>query len=184
MGFTLCFNYFAPGMRRHIHNARDLVLPVIDFFYPPFQRLTGLQTFRYAASGGFNTLLGLAVYFITYKYILKGENLDLGFYAFKSHNGALFISFLVSFPVGFFLMKYVVFSDSNMRGKIQLFRYFMICIFNLALNYLLLKVLVELLHIYPVLAQIITTIIIIAFSYVAQRHFTFRVSNTGEDFTG
>jgi len=60
----------------------------------------------------------------------------------------------------------------------------MICIFNLALNYLLLKVLVELLHIYPVLAQIITTIIIIAFSYVAQRHFTFRVSNTGEDFTG
>ena len=145
-----------------------------------------LQTFRYAASGGFNTLLGLAVYIITYKYILREEVLDIGFYAFKGHIGALFISFCLSFPVGFFLMKYVVFSDSKMPGKIQLLRYFMIYLFNLVLNYLLLKVAVETMHIYPVFAQIITTILIIFFSYLAQRHFTFKVSPPGgeEDATG
>ena len=167
-------------MRRHIHSARDLILPLIDFFYPPFRKIMLLKTFRYAASGGANTILGLAVYFISFKYVLNEQNLDLGFYAFKSHIAALFISFCISFPFGFFLMKYVVFSDSTMAGKVQLLRYFMIYLFNLALNYLFLKVEVEILHIYPVVAQIMTTVIIILFSYAAQRHFTFKISTPGE----
>ena len=171
-------------MRRHIHSARDLLLPMIDFFYPPFRRMMGLKTFRYAASGGINTLLGLAVYFISYKYVLREENLELGFFAFKSHVAALFISFCICFPFGFFLMKYVVFSDSNMKGKVQLVRYFMLYLFNLALNYLLLKVFVETLHVYPVLAQVITTIVIILFSYAAQRNFTFKIKDSEEDITG
>jgi putative flippase GtrA len=175
---------FASAMRKHIHSARDLVLPLVDFFYPLFKRLMPLQTFRYAACGGINTLLGFAVYFISFKYILNEENLHFRFYAFKSHVAALFISFLFSFPFGFFLMKYVVFSDSKMKGKIQLFRYFMIYLFNLVLNYLLLKVFVEIWHIYPIAAQIITTIIIIIFSYLAQRHFTFKIKNAEEDITG
>jgi putative flippase GtrA len=171
-------------MRKHIHNARDLVLPVIDFFYPPFRRLVGLQTFRYAASGGFNTLLGFAVYFVSFRYILKEANLNLGFFAFKSHSAALFISFCVTFPFGFFLMKYVVFSDSTMRGRIQLFRYFMLYLFNLALNYIILKVLVEKINVHAIFAQIISTIVIVLFSYIAQRYFTFRTEGTEKDFTG
>ena len=140
------------------------------------------QTFRYAASGGANTLMGFIVYFITFKYILKGEILDLGgFLVFESHSAALFISFCVTFPFGFFLMKYVVFSDSKMSGRIQLFRYFMIYVFNLALNYLILKVLVERLYINPIFAQIITTVIIVAFSYVAQRYFTFKIKGAEQD---
>lgn len=170
-------------MRKHIHTARELVLPLIDFFYPPFRKLMGLQTFRYITCGSLNTLMALAIYFITYTIILREKDLDLGFFAFKSHSAALFISFCISFPIGFFLMKYVVFSDSNMRGRIQLFRYFMIYLFNLALNYIFLKILVEIIHIYPVLAQIITTIIIVLFSYIAQRNFTFKIKNAEEDVT-
>ena len=168
-------------MRKHIHSIRDVVLPVIDFFYPPFRKIMPLQTFRYAASGGINTLMGLAVYFITYRFILHEKELHFGFYAFKSHIAALFIAFCFSFPFGFFLMKYVVFSDSNMKGRIQLFRYFMVYLFNLALNYILLKVLVENFYIYAPIAQIITTAIIICFSYLAQRHFTFRIRNAEDD---
>jgi putative flippase GtrA len=168
-------------MRRHIHNARDLLLPVIDFFYPLFKKIMNLQTFRYAATGGANTLLGFFVYFISYEYIFKGKEFDFGFYAFKAHSAALFASFCVTFPIGFFMSKYVVFSDSNMKGRIQLFRYFMICLFNLMLNFILLKILVEQAHIYPVLAQFLTTTIVILFSYLAQRHFSFRTSDEIEN---
>lgn len=171
-------------MRRHIYNARDFILPVIDFFYPPFRRLMNLQTFRYAAAGGGNTLLGFLVYFISYKYILKEQQLHLGFYAFKAHVAALFFSFCVTFPIGFFMSKYVVFNDSQMKGRIQLFRYFMICMFNLALNYILLKILVERAHVYPVFAQVLTTMIVILFSYLAQRHFSFRAKTVDEEVTG
>lgn len=167
-------------MRRHLHNARDLVTPIVDFFYPPFRRLMNLQTFRYAACGGFNTFTGLAAFYIAFKFILKEKMLDLGVYVFEPYSAALFISFLVSFPVGFFLMKYVVFSDSKIKGRIQIFRYLLAYIINLILNYFLLRLFVEVLHIYPTIAQLITTAILIVFSYIFQRYFTFKVTPAAE----
>ena len=161
-------------MQRHFHNVRDFILPIIDFFYPPFRRFMNLQTFRYAASGGGNMLLGFVSYFVSFKYILHEKMLHLGFFAFKAHIAALFVSFLVTFPVGFFMSKYVVFGESRIKGSVQLFRYFMICMFNLALNYILLKIFVEVFKIYPVVAQVLTTCIVIVFSYLAQRHFSFK----------
>ena len=165
-------------MRQHFYSVRDSILPIIDFFYPPFKKLMPLQTFRYAVSGGGNTFLGLLSYYITYKFILQGQNFHFGFYAFKSHVAALFVSFCITFVVGFFLMKYVVFNDSKTRGHVQMFRYLMVCLLNLLLNYVLLKIAVEKWHIYPIFAQIATTIIIIIFSYLAQRHFTFKKAAT------
>lgn len=138
-----------------------------------------IQTFRYAASGGGNTLLGLIAYYISYKYIFAEKTFDINFFAFKGHIAALILSFCVTFPVGFFMSKYVVFSDSNMKGRIQLFRYLMICLFNLALNYILLKIFVEKLHIYPVVAQVITICIVVVFSYIAQRNYSFKTSQEG-----
>lgn len=142
-----------------------------------------LQTFRYAASGGGNTLLGLIIYTISYKYIFFEKEFHFGFYAFKGHIAALIASFFVTFPVGFFMSKYVVFSDSNMKGRIQLFRYFMICMFNLVLNYILLKLFVEKFNIYPVAAQVLTISIVIVFSYIAQRNFSFKAGIDEDEAT-
>ena len=135
-----------------------------------------LQTFRYAAAGGANVSLGLLIYYVSYHYVLAEQPLYLVFYAFKPHVAALFISFCITFPIGFFMSKYVVFTDSDMKGRVQLFRYFMVCLFNLCLNYILLKIGVEYFKIYPVVAQIVTTAIVIIFSYLSQRHFSFRAA--------
>src|SRR6185369_14546890 len=107
----------------------------IDLFYPPFKRFMPLQTFRYAVCGGSNMVLDILLYYISYNFILKKEILDLGFYAFKPHIAALFMAFCVSFPTGFLLSKYVVFKDSFLRGRIQLFRYMLVVAINLLLNY-------------------------------------------------
>ena len=167
-------------MKRHIHSARDIIIPIIDFFYPPFRKLMNLQTFRYAACGGGNTVLGLLIYSFTYKYILHEETLHFGFYAFKAHVAALFVSSAIGFFIGFFLMKYVVFNDSFLKGRVQLFRYLMLWLFCLLLNYILLKVLVERLHIYPILAQIFTILVVVTFSYLSQKHYTFKSSAAEE----
>jgi putative flippase GtrA len=133
------------------------------------------QTFRYAACGGANTVLGLAVYFIFYQYIFKGEVFDFGFFAFKPHIAALLVSFCINFIVGFLLMKYVVFVDSNLRGRIQLLRYFLSFAFNLVINYGLLKLFVEVWEMNALVSQLITTCIVILISYLSQKHFTFKV---------
>lgn len=154
--------------------AKSRIITLIDFFYPPFSKLMPEQTFRYAACGGANTVLGLALFKILLVYVFKFENVDLGFYTLKPHNAALFISFIVNFIVGFILMKYVVFVDSNLKGRIQLFRYLLSFVINLSLNYFILKIFVEVFGWWPFLSQCITTCIIITISYLSQKHFSFR----------
>lgn len=134
-----------------------------------------IQTFRYAVCGSANTVLGLAVYFVAYQYIFAQKNFDFGFFAFKPHIAALFLSFCVTFIVGFLLNKYVVFVTSNLKGRIQLFRYFLSFAVNLTVNYLMLKLLVDMLKWNALLSQFLTTAVIIAISYLSQKHFTFKV---------
>ena len=148
---------------------------VLDFFYPPFKGIMPIITFRYAVCGAITTLMGLASYFVGYQYIFAKKNFDFGFFAFKPHIAALFISFIVSFTVGFAFNKFIVFTSSNLKGRIQLFRYFLSVSFNLVINYLLLKLLVEIFLWNVLISQLLTTCIIIAISYLSQKHFSFRV---------
>ncbi|MEP6746583.1 MAG: GtrA family protein [Bacteroidota bacterium] len=161
-----------------VHNQ---ITGIIDFFYQPFKKWLPLQTFRYAACGGGNTVLGFLLYTISFKFIFHEQVFNLGFYSFKPHNAALIFSFLINFPVGFLLMKFVVFIDSTIRGRVQLFRYFFVFASNLVLNYYLLKLLVEYLHMNAIVAQLISTAVVITISYLLQRHFTFKVEDTDVD---
>lgn len=156
------------------------ITSLIDVFYPPFRKMMPLQTFRYAACGGFNTLLGLSLYVISLRYVFNEQIFYFGVAAFKPHNAALFLSSCVVFCVGFLLNKFVVFITSNLRGRIQLFRYFISFFFNLCVNYFLLKIMVEFLHWNPFFSQILTTAMIIALSYMTQKHFSFKAVSRKE----
>src|ERR1700732_608815 len=106
--------------------AKKMIISFIDFFYPPFSKIMPLQTFRYAACGGGNTMLDIFAFFICYNFILHKQDLDLGLLVFKPHIAAFIMSFCVSFPTGFFLMRNVVFPGSTLHGRVQLFRYFVL----------------------------------------------------------
>ena len=168
-----------PVMNKVHHIVKVAILQVVDSFYPLFKRLMPLQTFRYAACGGGNTILGFIIYTLSYKFIFNDATFDVGFYVIKSHNASLILAFLINFPVGFFLMKYVVFIESSIRGHVQLMRYFFVFVSNLFLNYLLLEVLVVKMNVNAILAQVISTIFVIVISYMLQRHFTFKVKGKG-----
>lgn len=137
-----------------------------------------LQTFRYAVCGGSNMLLDIVIYFISYNFILHKQILNLGFIAFEPYTAALWMAFCISFPTGFLLSKYIVFNSSQLRGRIQLFRYILIVAVNLVLNYAILKILVEEMHFYPTIARIFATCFVVTFSYLSQKHFTFKTANT------
>ena len=154
---------------------RNQITSIIDFFYPPFRRLMPLQTFRYAACGGGNVILDIALYFVSYNYIFKKQDFYLGIFAFKPHIAALLVSMTITIPVGFLLSKYVVWTTSTIRGHVQLFRYLVIVTTNILLNYVFIKLFVEELHLYPTIAKVITTALVIIFSYISQKHYTFKV---------
>jgi len=160
---------------------RNFIISTIDLFYPPFRKFVGLQTFRYVACGGGNTLLDIVLYFISYNYILDKKVVDLGFIAISPHISAFILAFCISFPVGFWLMRSIVFTDSTLRGRVQLFRYFLLVAICVMMNYVFLKLFVEQWGIYPTPSKILTTIIVVSFSYLTQKHFTFRVEKRVSD---
>jgi len=140
--------------------------------------LMPLQTFRYAACGGGNTLLDLAIFYISFTYILPKDFVHLPLLTLKSYNLALFMAFCVSFPNGFFLMRTIVYPESNLRGRVQAFRYFVQVITCMLLNYLFINLFVLYMHIYPTIARIPTAAIVVTFSYLSQKHFSFRVKRS------
>jgi putative flippase GtrA len=151
---------------------------ILDFTYPFFRRFFDKTTFRYAACGGVNTLFDIFLFFINYNIVFKKENLDLSFIVISPHIASFLFAFLISFPTGFFLMRYVVFQESTLKGRIQFFRYFVTVMVAVLLNYVFLKVLVEKIGLFPTVAKVITTFFVVAFSYISQRNFSFSNSQT------
>lgn len=154
---------------------KNLILTVVDFFYPLFRKFMPLQTFRYAACGGANTLLDIFLFHLFEQSFAKKGIIHFASFAISPHIAALIAAFCITFPIGFYNSRYVVFTESNLRGRIQLMRYFSLVMACMALNYMFLKFFIEQLHIEPTLSKIFTSVIVITFSYLSQKHFTFKI---------
>jgi putative flippase GtrA len=153
---------------------KDRLVATIDFFYPVFRRFMPLQTFRYAACGGSNTILDIFIYFISYNFILNKEVVHTPLGAISPYIAAFLIAFAISFPTGFYLSRNIVFPGSSLRGRIQLFRYFLMVVACICLNYIFIKLFVEQFQLFPTVAKILTTVIVVTFSYLAQKNYTFK----------
>jgi putative flippase GtrA len=70
-------------------------------------------------------------------------------------------------------MKFVVFTKSNIKGRVQVFRYLISYLVNLGLMYFLMKILVEYANLDKWAAQLITTAVVLTLSYLTQKHFSF-----------
>jgi putative flippase GtrA len=162
---------------RKVHDfIRAFILQLVDIFYPMFRRFMPLQTFRYAACGGFNTLLDITLFFISYNFILKKLPVHAGFLTIGPHIAAFLISFCITFPIGFYLSRYVVFQETSVAKREQLGKYFMVVLGCLFLNYGFLKLFVDVFKWYPTPSKLATTVFVVAFSYVSQKNFTFKAA--------
>ena len=159
-----------------LHFIQNIINAVINWFYKPFERYIPVETFRYAATGGMNTVLDILLYFIVYRYVLDRQIIELGFTAISPHIAAFLIVFPITFSTGFLLAKYITFTSSEVIGRVQLFRYGCTVGGSILLNYVLLKLFVEYFGWYATFSKIITTFIVIIYSYIAQRYFTFKTA--------
>lgn len=148
---------------------------MVDLFYPLFKGWMPLKTYRYAVCGGGNLVLDIILYFVFYNFVLYQENVDLGFIVFRSHIAALFIVFPITFLTGFLLNKYIAFGESNLRGRIQLYRYGLVVLGAIVLNYLLMRLFVDGWGFFATPAKILVTAISVVYSYTLQNRFTFKV---------
>jgi len=157
-----------------MRKIRDTIIRIVDFFYFPFLQFIPREIFRYGVTGGVNMIFDIFLYFVFYNYILDKQIIELGFIAISPHIAAFLIVFPITFTSGFILAKYVTFTASEIRGRIQLIRYGLTVAGAIFLNYVFLKFFVEFAGLLPTLAKIITTIIVVGYSYLSQRYFSFQ----------
>lgn len=156
--------------------SKNLIIQIIDFFYFSFfRRFIPLQTFRYAACGGGNVLLSLVLFSLSYNLWFKDKVFHfLGILPMNDYIAAFMFAFVITFPIGFLLNKYVVFQTSHLKGRIQLFRYAVVTGLSILGNYFLLHFFVGYCGFWATPSQAATTVVLSVCSYLAQNYFSFR----------
>ncbi|MDR2886102.1 MAG: GtrA family protein [Rikenellaceae bacterium] len=164
-----------------------LIKRVIDWFYiKPVKKLIPHQTFRYAASGGLNMLLDLVLYYVIFHFLLCEQNLSIelgnpedGIFTgpvISAHIAALGIVFPITFFNGFWLNRHVAFPGSPLPHGKQLLRYMFSVGGALLVNYLCMKLFVDVCGIFPTPSKALTTCVSVVYSYIMQKFFTFKGS--------
>jgi putative flippase GtrA len=161
-------------MRKILKAGGREIRRMIDHFYPPFRKYMSVQLFRYGATGAGNLVFDWVLYFFLYNFVIQHRLVHLGVVTLSPHIAALAFTFPVSFMTGFLLQKYVTFTASDMRGRVQLIRYGMVVAANLALNYAGLKLLVDFMGWYPTPSKMVITLLATGVSYVSQKKYTFK----------
>ncbi len=167
-----------------MHKLAAFITKIIDSIYaflirrlsflPPSWGERGGLLFRYGVCGASNMVLDWVLYFLIYNFLLRHQMLNLGFVTLSSHIASLCIVFPITLLTGFWLNKYVTFTQSSLKGGKQLFRYCTIVALNLLVNYLGLKFFVDLCGIYPTPSKMLVTVITVAISYFGQKYYSFR----------
>lgn len=84
------------------------------------------------------------------------------------------LAFFIGFVVSFSMMKYWTFQDlSSGGGHKQLTLYFIVTVFNLLLNTTLMYLFVDYAHLWYILAQVISSLLIAVSSFIIYRNFIF-----------
>lgn len=155
-----------------------LLLKILDLFYPLFSKVLNREFYYYLASGTINTVLNWIFYFIIYNYIVAKEEVSFAGIVMSAHIASLVIVTPITLTIGFLLSKNITFSHSKIKTATQFYRYCLIIFANFAISYLSMKFWVEAVGLWPTPSNMLTTIITTIFSYLMQKFYSFRVSET------
>ena len=151
-----------------------ILISLIDALYiKPLERVISRQTFGYFLCGAANMALDTLWYFLIYHYVVFERNVDLGVLVISPHIAALIIVFPITFFTGFLLNRHVAFRATQQRTTKQLFRYALSVVGSILLNYLLMKLFVDVCHVWPTVAKMMTTVIVAVYSFLAAKYYSF-----------
>ena len=155
-----------------------LLTSIIDALYiKPLERVISRDTFGYCLCGAANMTLDTVWYLLIYHYLVLERNVDLGVVVISPHIAALILVFPITFFTGFLLNRYVAFRVTAQRSGKQLVRYAISVVGSILLNYVLMKLFVDVCHIWPTISKMMTTAIVAIYSFLAARYFSFTNKN-------
>ena len=151
------------------------ITKAIDFVYiKPLRAFVPQQVFRYLACGALTTFLDTVWYYLIYHYIVCERFIDLGIVVVSPHIAALCIVFPITFITGFWLNRNIAFRTTDLSSLPQLAKYALTVVGAILLNYVCMKLFVEVCGIWATPSKILTTAVCAIYSFLAGRYFTFK----------
>jgi putative flippase GtrA len=160
----------------NIKTIPDHLRGFLDIFYPIVKKLMSKTTYYYAVCGASNMVLSWVLFYLFYNYLFQQQKwtIPLINMAVNAYTISAAICFVISFSIGFTLLKYVVFTASEIKGRIQLFRYGISALISFVTSYAILRLLIEVFGVYASISNVIASVIVAIISYLIQRNFTFK----------
>jgi putative flippase GtrA len=119
----------------------------------------------------------VTVYFITFNFILRKQDIPLiDPIVLTAPIASLAVSYSCGLMTNFLITKYMVFTESDLRGRHQLARYILVALLILLLNYLFMKFLIFILGWYPTVSRIVSALSIGVLSFTIHKFYSFRVT--------
>ena len=153
--------------------AQRLIQIVDTLYIKPLRGFISRNLFGYGLCGAANMTLDIVWYFIIYHYIVCERYVDLGFVVISPHILSLFVVFPITFFTGFWLNRHVAFRSTSISSRKQLLRYALSVVGSVVINYLCMKLFVEICAIWPTPSKMLTTIVSVCYSYLMARYITF-----------
>ncbi|NBR14446.1 MAG: GtrA family protein [Flavobacteriales bacterium] len=155
---------------------------LMDFFYPLFKKFMDKKTYYYAVCGGSNTVLSWLLFELFFRIVFNKANTTFNFeflgkvlnFTVTAYTYSAFLCLIISMTIGFLLNKFVVFTESSVKGHHQLMRYCLSAMISGFISWILLKIFIEGFNFYPFYANVTSTFFVVFVSYMLQRKFTFK----------
>jgi putative flippase GtrA len=142
------------------------------------QHILDNKLFRYFLSAGLATWVDVLTYFLVYNYLYKKTDIVItDGLVVSSTTASLLMSYTAGLITNFTLTKWLVFKESELETHKQLFRYVLVALLILALNWMLMRVLIRNLEWYPTISRASSALLIGFLSFFIHRVFSFRVKS-------
>ena len=156
-----------------MYRLHKRVLINLDYLYQPFNNFLPVDTFRYIVCGGINTGFEAVMYFILYNFIIQKKYISLLHLTISPHIAAFLFVFPIAFFSGFLFSRYLIFKKSMLKGNVQFIRFGITILISLFIQYLFLKLFVDLLNFYPTPSKILTSAVVALFTFLSHKYFSF-----------
>ena len=141
------------------------------------KRVLKLKVVRYFFTAAFATVVDVSVYYFAFHYLYRNHDINIfNLFVISAPAASLILSYTCGLVINFWISKHYVFKESDLRTHHQFFRFLMVALFVLGLNYLLMTFLIKHAHWYPTMARAFSAVSIGVISFIIHKTFSFRAS--------
>jgi len=148
----------------------------LDLFYPIVSRIFDKTTYYYAVAGSSNLVLGWVLFWVLDHWVIHRKTVELPLFEHPVHSYTVIAATcgLFSFFFGFVMMRYVVFTESQLTGSVQFIRYGLSALISATFNWILIKLMVDTFVWNASLCNVFASMVVVTISYFLQRKFSFK----------